>query len=246
MSSEILETRRCTTIPTTKSTSCGKPRPYGTCVKHLACRKTVLAFVRSLFIKHCGRDYVNSGMSASVHLGKDEGQSQLVIQNVDMGSAESDSKPSRRTLRSDRTGLDRRPVGIVHLLGQVHEQINSQKVHIILTHSVCLGGKCQAHPPAGETWETQKKCFIRLGPRLSSAPRRPGGGGGQSCSSGGFLPRTRLSFSTKCRCCLARIRVIFMSMCNDIDWDQNCNEEVCTHNSASVSSYGKILPRWKI
>ena len=71
-------------------------------------------------------------------------------------------------------------------------------------------------------------------------------GVGQSCSSGGVSTQDsqRLNFSTKCRCCAARISVIFVSIRNDIDWDQNRNrnEEVCTHNSASVSAYGKFSP----
>ena len=95
-----------------------------------------------------------------------------------------ESVPTRDTELDSTEG----PWGSCTLLGQVHAQINSQKVHIFSSHFVCLGRKCQPHPPAGETWEMQKKCFLRLGPRLSSAPRRRGWD--SRVRVGDFLPRT--------------------------------------------------------
>ena len=37
-------------------------------------------------------------------------------------------------------------------------------------------------------------------------------------------------------------RIIFMSIYNDIDWDQKRNEDVCAQNSANVSAYAKLFP----
>ena len=41
-------------------------------------------------------------------------------------------------------------------------------------------------------------------------------------------------------------RIIFMSMCNDVNWWQNENEDVCRQNAMQVSSYAKDFEpgRW--
>ena len=131
------------------------------------------------------------------------------------------------------------PWGSCTVLGQVHAQINSQKV-LIFSHILCVSAENV------NRIHQEKRGRCKRNASFVSVPdcRQlyvPGEVGRTVVFEWRIFTSDtqRLSFSTKCGCCATRISVIFMSMCNDIDWDQNRNEEVCTHNSASVSAYGK-------
>ena len=71
-------------------------------------------------------------------------------------------------------------------------------------------------------------------------------GGGRSCARGRFSQGT-----LRCSCSRQALHhhfmghVIFMSMCNDIDWSHKNNEEICRQSSLRVSEYAKDFSwRW--
>ena len=211
---------------------------------------------------------MNSCTWATVHLSKNEEQCQHVLWNVDLDR----SRMMLLTVQSQTlrlqadvfvgiartSGLDRTPLGegADYLIRTFHFNCSQQSTSSSILCCVSVG-KCQPRPKIRRSLGEAKSCFFRLDSRVLPAlrHRRRAGRG----SSGAFTHDTQwFNFSPKHkRSARARTyiqtsskdRIIFMSMCHDIDLDTKDNSNISVANYQMVSDSaaefpkGLVLPR---